>query len=342
MRRLWVLAALLFALPAHAEVALDWVTVGDPGNPADTEIMGDGTTGYGVVAYRYRISRYETTNAQYAEFLNAVAATDTNALYDPSMGSSTHGGITRSGSPGSFSYSVKAGMDSKPVTYVSFWDSLRFANWLHNGQPTGAQDASTTEDGAYTITAQGIADNSITRNGGATIFLPSEDEWYKAAYYDAVSDGYFDYPTGTDSETTCAAPGATPNTANCWSIVGTVTDVGAYSGTASQAGTFDQGANVWEWSDTIVQSFRVLRGGSWSNPPSYFRASARNYNYPEDEFDTAGFRVAAVAQPQPMPALSPVGVALLGGLVCGIGIVGLAIAARRDAWAAALRLGSNS
>ncbi len=43
-----------------------------------------------------------------------------------------------------------------PVNFVSFWDGLRFANWLHNGQPTGAQGNSTTEDGAYTLTAGGI------------------------------------------------------------------------------------------------------------------------------------------------------------------------------------------
>ena len=127
MRRLLALAALLFALPAQAEVTFAWLTVSDPGNPADTEVMGDGTTGYGAVVVVYRISRYETTNAQYAEFLNAVAATDANALYNASMDSSTHGGITRSGSPGSFSYSVKAGMGSKPVNFVSFWDSLRFS-----------------------------------------------------------------------------------------------------------------------------------------------------------------------------------------------------------------------
>jgi hypothetical protein len=87
------------------------------------------------------------------------------------------GGITQSGSSGSFSYSVKTGFADKPVNFVSFYDSLRFANWLENGQPTGAQGNATTEDGAYTITAAGILANSITRNSGATIFLTSEDEW---------------------------------------------------------------------------------------------------------------------------------------------------------------------
>jgi formylglycine-generating enzyme required for sulfatase activity len=79
MRRLFVLAALIFALPAHA-VTMEWVEVGDPGNDPDTAVMtccgsSTGTTGYGSVPYTYWIGKYEVTNAQYAEFLNAVAAT---------------------------------------------------------------------------------------------------------------------------------------------------------------------------------------------------------------------------------------------------------------------------
>ena len=98
---------------------------------------------------------------------------------------------------------------------VTFWDSVRFTNWLHNGQPTGAQGPSTTEDGAYTLTPAGIAANTIPRNPEATIFLPNEDEWYKAAYFDGTS--YFDYPAGTDADepTACASPSASTNAANC-------------------------------------------------------------------------------------------------------------------------------
>ncbi|HVN40815.1 MAG TPA: hypothetical protein VMW19_21845 [Myxococcota bacterium] len=86
------------------------------------------------------------------------------------------GGITRSGSAGNYTYSVIAGRGALPVNYVSFYRALRFVNWLHNGQPVGAQDETTTEDGAYTITPAGIAANSIVRNLDASFFLPSEDE----------------------------------------------------------------------------------------------------------------------------------------------------------------------
>jgi formylglycine-generating enzyme required for sulfatase activity len=74
------------------------------------------------------ISKYEVTNAQYAEFLNLKAAANPLALWDPSMY------IARSGSPGCFTYSVPAAHQNQPVNYVSFYDSLRFTNWLSNGQ----------------------------------------------------------------------------------------------------------------------------------------------------------------------------------------------------------------
>ena len=68
------------------------------------------------------------------------------------MGSDARGGITQSGVSGSFTYAVKPNMGDKPVNFVSFNDAMRFANWLHNGQPTGIQNAASTETGAYTIT----------------------------------------------------------------------------------------------------------------------------------------------------------------------------------------------
>jgi hypothetical protein len=167
LRRLGPVAALLWlvlwlpsAQPASAIVTIDWVTVGDPGNTADW-------MGYGAVAHVYRISKYEKTNAQYAEFLNAVARTDTYDLYNADM-SSGYGGITRSGSSGSYTYAPIAGREAMPVNYVSWYDSLRFVNWLHNGQPTGEQDSTTTEGGAYTMITESYPGGLfITRNAGA-------------------------------------------------------------------------------------------------------------------------------------------------------------------------------
>ncbi|MEX2112933.1 MAG: SUMF1/EgtB/PvdO family nonheme iron enzyme, partial [Pirellulales bacterium] len=123
-------------------VTIPTVPVGNAGNAADTEVMTtDNTSGYGSVAYNYRIGTTEVTVSQYTEFLNAVAATDTFDLFDQAMTDDLNmGGIARTGSSGNYSYSV-IGSPNRPVAYVDWGDAARFANWLHNGQPAGAQNA---------------------------------------------------------------------------------------------------------------------------------------------------------------------------------------------------------
>ncbi len=291
------LAPLFAAPPPSAAVTIDWVAIGNPGNAADTPSSNCFSASCGSVSSSYNISKYEVTNAQYVEFLNAKAASDPLSLYNTSMDSDvTNGGITRSGVSGSFSYAAKSGFASKPVTYVSFYDSLRFSNWLNNGQGSGA-----TETGAYTLlggTAFPSNGATVTRNAGASIFLTSENEWYKAAYYDAVSTSYFDYPAGTDVTTVCAAPTATANRANCNPAVGAVTAVGAYTGSASPYGTYDQGGNVWEWNEQFgIASRRMIRGASWGDGASVLSAGSPNSVFPTDEHPAVGFRVAMIPEP---------------------------------------------
>jgi formylglycine-generating enzyme required for sulfatase activity len=333
-------ALILAAGGAAQAVDIEWVTVGDPGNAADTEVMTCcdlciNTTGYGSVDYVYQISKYEITNAQYAEFLNTVAATDPVGLYNPYMawGPPYYGsGITRSGSSGSYTYSVVAGREDMPVNWVSALDAVRFTNWLHNGQPTGTLGSTTTEDGAYTISSDPLVG---PRNEGATIVLPTEDEWYKAAYYDTALGIYYDYPAGSDTQTTCALPGATANTANCGNPVPAVndlTDVGSYTGSASPNGTFDQGGNVFEWNELVDPSSCGLRAGSLFSQPSDL-AVWSSYRVASWSFEeaTVGIRVARLVSASPVPSLSPAGIALLGGLVFAIAVSGFAVQRRRRA-----------
>ena len=150
------------------------------------------------------------TNDQYTEFLNAVdpMGTDPNDVYSGSMGSDARGGIAFNASAANGSkYSSKSNMGNKPVNYVSFFDSMRFVNWLENGQPT---DGSGTETGVYSI-GNGLNE---TRTPGATFFIPSEDEWYKAAYYQPAAQGgdtdsYWKYSTARNTEPTIATANAT-------------------------------------------------------------------------------------------------------------------------------------
>lgn len=189
----------LIASVVYAEVSFEWAIVGNPGNPPDPLNTGLIDT-IGTVEETYLISRNEVTNAQYVEFLNAVASTDSNGLFSPNMESNPRGGIVRTGMSGSFAYSTKPNMEDKPVNYVSYLDAMRFVNWLQNGQPSGSQSSSTTESGAYLI-SDGLSE---TRMMGADFFIPSENEWYKAAYHQPASaggdgDDYWLYPTATNS-----------------------------------------------------------------------------------------------------------------------------------------------
>lgn len=296
--------------------SLETVPVGNPGNSADTRYA---TPGYGAVDYAYNISKYEVTAGQYTEFLNAVAATDTYGLYNPYMwhpvlpSVSDRGcKIERIGTLGSYTYSVAPDRANRPVNYVSWGDAARFCNWLHNGQPTGVQDDSTTEAGAYDLNgATSAADlMAVTRESGSTWFIPTENEWYKAAYHknDGVTANYFDYPTSSDTVPSNDLIDPDPgNNANFSVASGHISDltigspyftteVGEFENSESPYDTFDQGGNLWEWNETAVTgSSRGLRGGNWSDNFSSMLCTNRHgsgYD-PTHEYLDLGFRVAS-------------------------------------------------
>jgi formylglycine-generating enzyme len=317
-------ASLSFCAFCHAAI-IDTVPIGNPGNPAAPFFPRP--NGVGSVDYSFRMAKTEVTNAQYVAFLNAVAAGDPHGLYQTSMGDTTWGGIVRSGTPGSYTYAVKPAAlngtyayGNKPVVWLEPGDALRFANWLHNGQPTGPQSASTTEDGAYTLNgATSPVDlPAVTRNPGARWWLPSEDEWYKAAYHknDGVTGNYWGWPTGHPG---AIAPNNSPpssdtgNSANfLWNGNSTtgnldypLTDAGAYTLSASAYGTFDQGGNVQEFTDTLIDigifgSHRVARGGSWANQIEYLSPGTLSGGvWPQAD---GGFRVAtSIPEPGSLP-----------------------------------------
>jgi len=310
--------------PAHS-VTIDWVTVGDPGNAADN-------TTYGAVADAYRIGKYEVTIQQYTDFLNAVAQSDPYSLYDPVMANNGNiAGISQSGTSGEFSYSVigplgttPAGASSpgnRPVTFVSWFDAARFANWMQNGQGSGS-----TETGAYTLVGGQTSGTAPAKNPGAQYYIPTENEWYKAAYYKGGSTnaGYWDYATQSDTD-----PGNTigsgANQANyqagAYAVTGSssfddstqnyLTDVGAFSSSVSAYGTFDQSGNVYEWNDLAGTSglLRGLRGGDWNiNVASDLSSSSRTTDVPSLGNSFIGFRLASPV-PVPEPSVWVTGLA---------------------------------
>jgi len=294
---------------------LTMVTVRDPGNPTDTN-------GLGHVPATYRIGLYEVTNPQYVRFLNAVAGDDPHGLYSSLMTSSDRGGILRSGMPGSHTYSVKPFFENKPVNGVNWFDAARYCNWLHNGTPSGAQGPGTTEDGAYDMSLDPAL---IVREPGARYFLPTHDEWYKAAYYDPHLPGagamgtpdYWFYPTRSDTlptEAMCDGVGDVtnpgPNVANTcqgasWNgETGNVTNVGGCLA-PSPWGAFDLGGNVGEMTETPGTPIppdlptRRLRGGDFANSIALLGSSFFPSLNMLAEGANIGFRVAATERSLP-------------------------------------------
>ncbi|MDX2016759.1 MAG: SUMF1/EgtB/PvdO family nonheme iron enzyme [Planctomycetota bacterium] len=281
-----LVAAACFSASAWAQITIPTVTIGNPGNARDWY------TGAGAVNYVYNIGTTEVTNAQYVAFLNAKAATDTYGLYDTNM-ASFFGGIVRSGAPGSYTYATVPGRENNPVTWVSFFDACRFANWLHNGQGSGD-----TETGAYLLDGVNPDDAaSIGRYPGWRWAVTEYDEWYKAAYHQPAAQGgdtddYWLYPTSSNTEPTAAQ-------ANILFVVQNTKPVGSYA--ANFYGTFDMCGNVAEWTTFrpggTDRASRGISGGSfyssgaglWSRSESFWRAS--------DGWQAIGFRVVQSIPP---------------------------------------------
>lgn len=301
--RAFSIATALF-LQTSAGIVIDWVTVGNANNPPDVPSISRGG-----VNHEYRIGKYEVTNSQYVEFLNAVDPGGINpqGVFSSYMGSETRGGISfHSGAANGAKYTTRINMGDKPVNYVSWYDAARFANWLHNGQGSGA-----TETGAYTLTGN---TGLITKNAGAKVWIPSEDEWYKAAYYDptpgASVNNYWLFATRSDTIPTLATadsgggisnPGtnvANYNKGADWNGQdGNVTTVGSAGvGSDSHYGTLDQSGNVYEWTDAIISGVyaRGVSGGSWDLDWTYMLSTRdRYYTSPWYKGYNVGFRVAS-------------------------------------------------
>ncbi len=276
-------AAALLAATAHADslthgtttINLDFVSVGDPGNDPDDEVMNyDGTTGYGSVDYGYRIGKYEVAENQW----DAVVAADANDLLDD---------------PGWWS-------GDQPVVRISWHEAAMFCNWLTSGD---------VGEGAYAINGSGevtgIDRDSAVSTYGTVYVIPTEDEWYKAAYYDPNKPGgagYWDYPTQHDDPEVPDGIDFAGDTA-----FDAVFNDGYHqpgpndvdnTGVLSAYGTMGQGGNVYEWNETAIGSQRAWRGGSWGIDSLDLHASFRDKFDPAIEVaDYLGFRVASVPEP---------------------------------------------
>lgn len=294
----------------------EWVRVGDPGNYSDYR------TGAGCVDRVFEIGRGEVTNSQYAEFLNAVAAdADTHNLFVPDMGSGVVGGVLRTRVDNRWSYKAAPGMEGRPAAYLSWFSLARLANWLHYGRPKGKQVLGVTEGdaklGAYDTSRFGefmsgdrvrlVSPALLVRNQGARYFIPSDDEWYKAAYYDPQRAGllkYWRYPTKSDVPPS-NLKGVGANYQSDSLGEGSPYYVSRRGDFPAQGHypVLDMAGNLWEWTESwrglggedcwrCDIPTKGLRGGSFN----YIEIGLVNTNidpgYPADKYFVYGGRLA--------------------------------------------------
>jgi formylglycine-generating enzyme required for sulfatase activity len=261
-----------------------------------------------------------------------ASGTNPNSVYNTDMGSNARGGISfTSGNASGSKYAVRSNMGDKPVNYVSWFDAARVSNWLMNG----ATSLSSTETGAYTLN-DATSGNAPAVNPGATFYIPTEDQWYKAAYYQGgdTNAGYWDYATQSDTaptavtadETGIGSAGNTGNFANYkkgadWnSQDGNVTTVGTNGG-PSAYGAFDMSGNIGEWNDLTgaAGSSRGLRGGNYRNGnPFLVSSSLSAADDPSFEDELIGFRLASpVSGPSAVPEIDPNSLGSVLALVLG-------------------------
>jgi hypothetical protein len=272
--------------------SIEFVVIGDPGNPADTTGVPNPA---GSVPYSYRIGKYEISE-QMIDKANALGAL----------------GITK-GTRG----------PDKPATSVSWFEAAQFVNWLNTS--TGSLPAykfdAAGEFQLWTPADPGYNAANPFRNTQAQYFLPSADEWYKAAFYDPATDTYSDFSNGSDTPPVPVASGTAPNTAVYdQPFVQGPADI-MLAGGASPFGTVAQAGNVWEWDETAVDlvnddpyETRGYRGADWlsggSGNPVSLSSSFRHFaRLPDASVGVIGFRVVSIPEPSALSMIAIVIVA---------------------------------
>jgi formylglycine-generating enzyme required for sulfatase activity len=277
-----------------AQFRIDFTTIGNPGNAADT-------TGYGKVDYTYRIGTYEISQ-------NQIDAARASGLQNVTAG------------PWS---------GDQPAANMSWYESAAFVNWLNTS--TGNQAAynltwsgSTWSMALWTVSDAGYDANNLYRNSLAKYFLLSENEFYKAAYGKTDGSGYYLYPTASNSPPTAVASGTTAGTAIYQNTTSSPASIYEAGGLSSH-GTMGQGGNVWEFIESATdgvnddaQENRGRRGGAYSSAALTLQSSSYRFSVsPGRDFYYYGFRVASVV-PEPSTYA-----------LFGIGAIGMLMVLRR-------------
>ena len=278
-----------------SEFTIDFVEIGNPGNGADS-------TGYGAVSYDYRMGTYEISQSM----------------------------IDKASFSGAYGMPTGDWTGNQPSTLITWVQAAAFVNWLNTS--TGHQAAyNLTWNGAnWTMALWDSADawqldgENLYRNKNAYYFLPSEDEWYKAAYHkdDGSTTNYWKYPTASDTVPTGIDETGDPGFDAVFKDdynQGNPNDIDNV-GIASSYGTYGQGGNVWEWTESALDGtndstseYRAYRGGGWSSTGDKLLSSNRGGIDPTYTGTSYGFRVASIPEPSTWVLILVAGGTLLLG-----------------------------
>jgi formylglycine-generating enzyme required for sulfatase activity len=262
---------LLLALYGHARADsfgigdnsfdIDFVTIGTPGNAASTFGMPRNA---GAVDYTYRIGKYEISR-------DMVEKANAEGGLKISLHNMNH---------------VRGGArPDMPAAGVSWNEAARFVNWLNDsaGSSHAYKFAAQPGEEGYRPSRSillweegdpGYDPNNPFRNSQAKYFLPSVDEWFKAAFYDPNKDdgagGYWKYPTGSDTAPERVTSGTDPETAVYRFAKSQGPADITQAGGLSPYGVMAMGGNIFEWMETnsrrttsSSQSTRQTRGNNW-------------------------------------------------------------------------------
>lgn len=264
---------------------IEFVEIGNAGNGVDS---GDGGGIYfssynqGAVPYPYLIGKYEISQNV----------------------------ITKATASGLQHVTASPWQSDQPAGQISWYEAAAFVNWLNTSTGHHVAYDLTWSDGGGEWTMNAWSPWQAWRKGGENLFrhkhayyfLPSLDEWYKAAFHknDGSTANYWDYATGSNEVPIPVASGTNPGTAVYGQLSNDPAEVDNAGGTSAY-GTMGQGGNVPEWQETEYapqnvnpQGMRNVRGGGAGNVEQQLRSEAVNYGSPTNDGINQGFRVARI------------------------------------------------